>query len=84
MKKKKFAWKDIKQILEFKTFYFPSIFVLVRIIFLLLSYIGSEIFGQALKEIFLSLGITFLTSATISIISEVFMKMDLIDFMSQK
>lgn len=84
MKKKKFEWKDIKQILEFKTFYFALIFVLVGIIFLLLSYIGSEIFGQALKEIFLSLGITFLTSATISIISEVFMKMDLIDFMSQK
>lgn len=84
MKKRKLGWEDIKQIVEFKTFYFALIFAFIGIILLLLGYIAVDIFGQTASEVFNDLGITFLTSATISIISEVFMKMDLIDFTTQK
>lgn len=80
MNKRKIKWEDIKEIIEFKAFYFALVFAFTGVIFLLLGYIMN---GVA-NDIFTALGITFLTSSTISIISEVFMKMDLIDFMSQK
>lgn len=84
MKKRRLEWEDIKQIVEFKTFYLTLIFIFVGCIFLLLGYIAPDRFGQVASEIFTALGITFLTSSTVSIISEVFMKIDIVDFMSQK
>lgn len=84
MKKRKLKWEDIKQIVEFKTFYLTVILIFVGIIFLLLGYVGPSFGSQIVGEIFKALGITFLTSSTVSMISEIFMKMDVIDFMSQK
>lgn len=77
MKKRKLEGKDIKLIVEFKTFYVALVFIGI---ILLLGYI----FKKTTGGIFNGLGITFLTSSEISIISEVFMKMELIDFMTQK
>lgn len=84
IKKRKLEWDDIKIIVEFKTFYLTLIFIFIGCIFLLLGYIVPDSSGQIGKQIFTALGITFLTSSTVSIISEIFMKMDIVDFMSQK
>ncbi len=75
MKKRKLEGKDIKLIVEFKTFYVALVFIGI---ILLLGYI----FKKTTGGIFNGFGITFLTSSEISIISEVFMKMELIDFMT--
>ena len=84
MKKRRLEWDDLKKIVEFKTFYLTLILIFIGLIFLFLGYMTPSLFGQAATEIFTALGITFLTSSTVSIISEVFMKMDIVDFMSQR
>lgn len=84
MKKRKLKWEDIKQIVEFKTFYLTLLLIFIGCIFLLIGYIASDYVDKTTSEIFSALGITFLTSSTVSMISEIFMKMDIIDFMSQK
>lgn len=81
--KRKLVWNDIKRIVEFKTFYLIVALLLIGIIFLLLEYIIFDKSDDAFfKGVFSSLGITFITSSTVSAIMEIFMRIDIVDFLS--
>lgn len=84
-KKRKLNWTDIKRIVEFKTFYVIIILLLIGLLCLFLEY---NIFKKNADSVFAgtfsSLGITFITSSTVSIIMEIFMRLDIVDFMSER
>lgn len=82
-KKKKWTWKQIKQIIELKTFYIIVLLVLLGTVFLMLDWIG---LGKGLiyDGVFSALGITFITSSTVSLIMEIFLRFDIVDFMGEK
>lgn len=82
-KKGNLGWKEVKQIIEFKTFYIVILLILVGVILLFVDYllIDEKIMFQGVLS---ALGITFITSSTVSIVMEVFLKFDIVDFMSEK
>lgn len=84
-KKRKLNWNDIKRIVEFKTFYLIVILLLIGTLCLFLEYnVFSQNKESVFNGIFSSLGITFITSSTVSIIMEIFMRLDIVDFMSER
>lgn len=82
-KRRKLTWKQIKQIIELKTFYIIVLLVLLGTIFLLLERLelGKDFIFEG---VFSALGITFITSSTVSLIMELFLRFDLVDFMGEK
>ncbi len=84
------SWKDLLQIVSFKTFYLILIVALLGIALILLDRV---IFPPSLdpanqtspwRGILLALGATFLTSSTVSIFFELFLRLDIVDFISSK
>ncbi len=85
MKKRKLSWNDIRKIVEFKTVYIVIVLLLLGILCLFLEYIFfSNNMESVYRGTFTSLGITFITSSTVSIIMEIFMRLDIVDFMSER
>ena len=81
-KKRTLNWDDVKRIVEFKTFYLMIILTLIGTVFLFLEpWFFPAQSTSPFKGIFSSLGITFVTSSTISFIIEIFMRIDIVDFM---
>lgn len=80
--KRKLNWDDVKRIVEFKTFYLMIVLTLAGVLFLFLeAWFFPATSQSAFKNIFSALGITFITSSTISFLIEIFMRLDIIDFM---
>jgi len=88
MKKKKanwFNWRDLKQVIQFKTFYLIVVLMLVGIVCLFVeAFAFSYDSTSSFRGIFSSLGITFITSSTISLLVEIFIRLDIVDFMLEK
>jgi hypothetical protein len=78
-------WKDVKRILEFKTFY---LIIVVALLGLILILADRQMFAPDSKSSFrgvlLALGATLLTSSTVSIIYELFLKLDVVEFLSER
>lgn len=81
--RRKLTWKQIKQVIELKTFYVIVLLVLLGTIFLLLEWLELGK-GFIFEGVFSALGITFITSSTVSLIMEIFLRFDLVDFMAEK
>ena len=85
IKKRKLTCDDIKSIVEFKTFLIVTILALIGIVCIFLEmFIFSKHPDSIARGIFSSLGITFITSSTISLIMEIFLRLDIVDFMSER
>lgn len=85
MKKRRLEWNDIKSVVQFKTFYIVVTLVLIGIVLILVDrYYYMDRTDALFKGILTSLGITFITSSTVSIIMEVFLRLDIVDFMSER
>ena len=85
MKKRKITWNDIKRIVEFKTFFIVVFLALLGIVCLCAEYfVFSAHPDSVLRGTFSSLGITFITSSTVSLIMEIFLRLDIVDFMSER
>lgn len=83
--KRKITYKDLKKIVQFKTFYIIVLLLLIGVIFLLINFSLGKYDGQStLKGILCSLGITFITSSIVSLLMEVYLRLDIVDFMSEK
>lgn len=83
--RRKLKWNDIKRIIELKTFYIVLTLFLVGVICLILEYVFlAKNANFSSKGIFSSLGITFITSSTVSLIMEIFLRFDIVDFMSKR
>ena len=81
-KRRKLDWDDIKKIVEFKTFYLMIVLTLSGVLFIFLeAWIFSGYSQSHFKGIFSAIGITLITSSTISFIIEIFLRLDIVDFM---
>lgn len=81
--KRKFTWRELKQIIELKTFYIALMLILFGTVFLLLDrfiIVDTSLFDG----VFSALGITFITSSSVSFIMEIFLRFDIADFLSEK
>lgn len=81
MKKRKLSWSDVKKVVEFKTFLLVVFFSIIGMLCIALSFTPMP---KTVQNIFSAVGITFLTSATVSIVMEIFMRTDIVDFMSER
>ena len=85
MKKRKMNWEDIKRIVEFKTFFVVVFLAITGVFFLLLDYfIFKNKEDSLFRGTFSDLGITFITSSTVSLIMEIFLRIDIVDFMTER
>lgn len=83
--KRKLSWDDLKRIVELKTIYIVIILFLIGAICLFLEYnIFSDSKDFIFKGVLSSMGITFITSSTVSFIMEIFLRLDIVDFMTQR
>ncbi|OLE55405.1 MAG: hypothetical protein AUG51_02810 [Acidobacteria bacterium 13_1_20CM_3_53_8] len=80
--------EDLKKVVTFKTFYLIIVVALIGIVLIL---IDALIFPYTptsppspFKGIFLALGATLLTTSTVSLLFELFMRLDVVDFMTTK
>lgn len=85
MKKRKLTWDDIKKIVEFKTLIIVIALSVLGVVFFFIEYyVFSKFPNSVLRGTFSSLGITFITSSTVSLIMEIFLRLDIVDFMSER
>lgn len=85
MKKRKLEWLDLKQIVEFKTFFVVVSLIVLGIACLIIDYIIAKKSPDAMiVGSFSDLGISFITSATVSLVMEIFLRIDIVDFMTEK
>ena len=84
-KRPRLTWEDAKQIVEFKTFYFVILLSLLGIVLILLdSLIFSANVASPWKGVLAALGVTLLTSSTVSMIYEISLRLDVTDLMVEK
>lgn len=81
MKKRKLSWSDVKKVVEFKTFLLVVFFSIIGMLCIALAFTPMP---KTVQDIFSAIGITFLTSATVSVVMEIFMRTDIVDFMSER
>lgn len=85
MKRRKLNWDDLKRIIELKTFYLVIVLTILGILFLCLDYFVCQKYPDSIFAGTLSaLGITFITSSTVSLLMEIFLRLDLVDFMTER
>lgn len=78
-------WSDLKRIVEFKTFFVVVSLVILGIACLIIDYIIVENYPDAtIAGTFSDLGLTFITSSTVSLVMEIFLRIDIVDFMTEK
>lgn len=83
------SWKDLIRILSFKTFYLIVVVALIGISLILLDRVvfppsTESTYVSPWRGVLLALGATFLTSSTVSLLFELFLRLDLVDFISAK
>lgn len=85
------TWKDLLQVVSFKTFYLILLVALIGIALILLDRIIYPSTVDAPNQtpspwrgVLLALGATFLTSSTVSLFFELFLRLDVVDFISSR
>ncbi len=81
----KLSWNDVKSIVSFKTFYLVIILALIGTVFILLEIILNPYLADtSWKGVLAAFGITFLTSSTVSLLFEIYLRLDIVDFISER
>jgi hypothetical protein len=76
---------DLKQVITFKTFYIAVVTGLIGLVLILLeAVILPQPSNSVWKGVFLALGLTLLTSSTVAVFSEMFLRFDIVDFVTEK
>lgn len=87
-RKRFLSLEDLRGVLTFKSFYIILVIALLGVILILIdTLIFSSSSGASTspwKGILLALGVTLLTSSTVSLLFEVFMRLDIVDFVMSK
>jgi len=75
------SWQDVRKVVEFKTFYLALVLVLLGTV-LLLAEVRVSAWLPALKGVSQGLGLTLVTSATVSVLTESFLRLDIIELVA--
>ena len=85
MKKRRLNWSDLKTVLEFKTFLLVIALAVLGVLCIIVEYfVFKNKPDSVMHGVFSEIGIAFITSSTVSLLMEIFLRIDIVDFMTER